>query len=89
MSYLFHFVISFKLLQNTNWQDCSKVAQLVEVGAEQFRALDVISHVDLLVLGVRAVVARPHRQQDDVLPRGLLQGQRNRNGPAWLRYMLR
>ena len=61
-------------------QECaSEVAQLVEVCAEQFGALNVVSDVDLLVLRVRAVVARAHRQQDHVLARRLLQGQRHRD----------
>ena len=64
------------------WQECSEIAQLVEVGAEQLGALDVVSLVDLLVLGVRPVVARPHRQQYHVLPSRLLQGQRHRYGPT-------
>ena len=55
----------------------------MEVCAEQLGALDVVSDVDLLVLGVRAVVARAHRQQDDVLARRLLQSQRHRDGSTW------
>ena len=61
----------------------SEVAQLVEVCAEELGALDVVPDVDLLVLRVGAVVARAHRQQDDVLARRLLQGQRHRDGSTW------
>ena len=55
----------------------------MEVCAEQLGALDVVALVDLLVLRVRAVVARAHRQQDHVLPSGLLQSQRHRDRATW------
>ena len=76
--------IAHFLYQNTNKRECSEIAQLVDISAEELGALDVISLVNLLVLGMRPVVARSHRQEYYVLPRRLLQGQGDRDGPTYV-----
>ena len=61
----------------------SQLSELVEVGGLELGALDVVALVDLLVLGVRAVVARAHREQDHVLAGRLLEAQGHRDRAAW------
>ena len=51
-----------------------ELGELIKVSSEQLGSLDVVPDVDLLVLRVSAVVASPHRQQDDVLAGSPFQG---------------
>ena len=56
--------------------------ELLQIGGEEFCPADVIADVDLLILRVGAVVGRAHRQQHHVLPRRLLERERDRDGAA-------
>ena len=61
----------------------SKFSKLINVCRKQLRALDVIFQIDLLILGMGAVVAWPDRQQDHVLTGHFLQRQGDWNGAAF------
>ena len=61
------------------WQPLSPgghrlLGHVVQVRAKQLRALDVVPAVELLVDGVRGVGGAAHGEQEDVLARGLLEG---------------
>jgi len=47
----------------------------MQVRAEELDALDVILLVQLLINGVRSVGGAAHWEEEDVLPRGLFEGQ--------------
>ena len=59
-----------------------ELSELVHVGREELRSLDVVLQVELLVLGVSPVVAGPDGQEHHVLAGHLLQGQGDGDGAA-------
>lgn len=63
--------------RNPNRRSCLKVlgGQLPEVGTEQLGALNVVGTVQLLVDGVGTIGRATHGQQEDVLVKGILEGQ--------------
>ena len=54
----------------------------MEVGSHELCTLDVVSDVNLFVLGVGSVVGGSHRQEQNIFPGHLLEGEGDRNGPT-------
>ena len=56
--------------------------QKIHVGSKKLRPLDVVSCVDLLVLGVSSVIGCTHGKEDDILAGRFLQGDGDGDGAA-------
>lgn len=52
---------------------------VVQICAQQFSSLNVVSPIQLLVDGVGGIGGATHRKKQDVLAGGLLESQCNRN----------
>lgn len=74
-------LVHFSLLQVKRAENLhlGLLGNVVQVGTQQLDALNVVALVELLVDRVRAVGRAAHGKQQNVLARGLLKGQGNRN----------